>query len=61
MNTTATESQSYYDLMLALINDYIKDVHKTSIAPTSEVIDLLLDIRNLASVWDSESQAPTVD
>lgn len=60
MNTT-TDEQSYYNLILALINDYIKDICNTTIAPSSEVIDVLLDIRNLTSVWDSVSPAPLVD
>lgn len=60
MNTT-TDEQSYYNLILALINDYIKNICNTTIAPSSEVIDVLLDIRNLTSVWDSVSPAPLVD
>lgn len=57
--TTGTES--YSDVILKLIADYISDINNTSIAVTSDVIDILLDIRNLVSVWDSTSPAPTVD
>jgi len=44
---------TYHDLIMLLINTFIKDICNTTITPTSQIIDVLLDIRNLTSEWDA--------
>lgn len=58
---TEVQNPSYSNVILNLINAYISDICNTSITPTSEVIDVLLDIRNLTAVWESVSPAPVAD
>lgn len=53
--TTVNEvaESTYHDLIMILINTFIKEVCNTTITPTGQIIDLLLDIRNLTSEWDA--------
>ena len=58
--TTATttcddksHSHDHHDEIIALLSSAMQDIKHTTITPTSQVIDLLLDIRNLTEEWDA--------
>lgn len=53
--TTCIEEEaalSHHDRIINLLNEFLIEVTHTSITPTSRVIDLLLDIRNITDEWE---------
>lgn len=57
MSACTEETVSYHDQIMDIVTTFMSTISNTSITPTGQVIDVLLDIRNLTSEWEAMNNA----